>query len=304
MNGSTASPQRFVGNLLTLRYREVAMTAAVGSVVAASILLFPGADSVLDGFEGAVTPVTLLLLFAIATLAATVKGTVGFGAALVSTPLFATVVDPTTAVVVLAVMPWMINAYQVGETRTGLSYALEEWQLVAFAIAGAVLGLYFLSAFQAGAHLPFLMGLLLVAYVGYELVTGFVTVDATSHPVALGAVGFVEGFLLAAANMGGVLPAYLHTFERDTERFVGAIALVLTCVFTLRLALMYPLGLLTPYRLWLGSSIATVAIGGLLFGTFLRRLGLDQTLFDRAVVALLFLIGLNLLRESVPELLP
>lgn len=302
MDGSTASLQQFVGNLLTLRYREVTMTAATGAVVAASALLFPGVDSALDGFEGTVTPVTLLLLFVIATLAATVKGTVGFGAALVSTPLFATVIDSTTAVVVLAVMPWMINIFQVGETRTGLSYALEKWQLVALAIAGTVLGLYFLSTFQAGAHVPFLMGALLVAYVGYELATGFVTVESTSHPVALGTVGFVEGFLLGAANMGGILPAYLHTFERDTERFVGVIAIVLACVFTLRLALMYAMGLLTSYRLWLGSTIATIAIGGLLLGTILRRLGLDQTLFDRAVVALLFVIGLNLLWETGPEL--
>lgn len=278
------------------------MTAAVGSVVAVSVLLFPGFDDVLAGFGGSVTPTTLLLLFVIATLAATVKGTVGFGAALVSTPLFASVVDPTTAVVVLAVMPWMINTFQVGETRTGVEYVTEQWQLVGPAVAGALVGLYFLSTFQSGAHVPFLMGLLLVGYVGYELATGFVTVEGTSHPLALGAVGFVEGFLLAAANMGGVLPAYLHTFERDTERFVGAIAVVLACVFTLRLALMYPMGLLTPYRLWLGSAIATVAVGGLLLGTYLRRFGFDQRLFDRAVVVLLFVIGANLLRETAPAL--
>lgn len=302
MAGSPGTPRQFVGNLLTLQYREVAMTLAIGAVVATSVLLFPGTDSVLDGFEGSITPGTLLLLFAISTLAAMVKGTVGFGAALVSTPLVATIIDPTTAVVVLAVMPWMINIFQVGETRTGLTYVLDEWQLVGLSAAGTLLGLYFLSSFQSGVHVSFLMGVLLLGYVAYELTTGFVTVESAGNPVALGAVGFVEGFLLAAANMGGVLPAYLHTFERDTERFVGAIAIVMACVFSLRLVVMYPMGLLTPYRLWLGSAIATIAIGGLLLGTALRRVGIDQRQFDRVVVALLFVIGVNLLRKTVPEL--
>lgn len=304
MDGSIATPGRVVANLRTFGYREAWMAAAAGAVVAASILLFPGVDGALEGFDGTVGPATFLLLFAVATLAAAVKGAVGFGAALVSTPLVASVIDPTTAVVVLAVMPWMINVFQVGETRTRLSDVRNERGVLLLALAGAIVGVYALSSFRAGESIRLLMGVLLLGYVGYELVTGFVAVEGTAHPVALGIVGFVEGFLLAAANMGGLLPAYLHTFERDTERFVGVIAIVMAGVFTLRLGVMYPMGLLTPYRLWLGSAIATVSIGGLLAGTLLRRLGLDQTLFDRAVVVLLFVIGLKLLYETVPSLLP
>jgi uncharacterized membrane protein YfcA len=302
MDGPSVQPRLFVRNLVALRYREVTMTVATSAVVATAVLLFPGTENVFTGIEEDLTPLTLLFLVGVATLAAVIKGTVGFGAAVVSTPIFATIIDPTMAVVVLTIMPWMTNMFQLGETQTGFGYVREEWPLVGLAGVGTVLGVYFLSVFRTGAVIPFLMGVLLVVYTGFEFATGFIKIERAHHPGALGVVGFLEGFLVAAANMGPQLPAYLHTFERDTERYVGGIAIVLTIVHTLRLVLMYPLGLLTPYRLWLGAVIATAGIGGLLFGTYLRRLEFDQAMFDRAVVALLFVIGLKLLYETVPGL--
>lgn len=277
------------------------MTAATGTVVALSIVLFPGVDNVLAGIDGGVSAGTLLVLLLVATLSGVVKGVVGFGASLLATPIFAIIIDPTVAVIVLAVMPWMMNIFQIGETRTGLAYVREDWPLVVLAIVGTVLGLYLLASIELGAAVPFLIGVLLVAYVGYEILTGFVTIDGIDHPVVSSVVGFSHGFLIAVSNMGPVHPAYLHTIERDIERYVGGLSIVLAIILSLRLVVMYPLGLLTPYRLWLGSAIATASIGGLLLGTVLRRLGLDQSLFDRAVIALLCVLGLNLLRQTAPD---
>lgn len=299
MDSSSIQPRLFVQNLLSLRYREVVMTLTTGTVISASILLFPGSNNVLKGIEGNITFATFLLLFAVAILGATVKGTVGFGAGLIPTPIFASIIDPTVAVVVLAILPWQNNMFQVGETQTGITYIREEWSLVILTIVGTVLGVFFLSAFSAGAGLRFLMGLFILGYAIYELATGFITIEGARHAGVLGVIGFLEGFLVAAVNMGGLLPAYLHTFERNTERYVGGLAIVYTLAMTVRLAVMSSTGLLTPYRLWLGSVIATAAIGGLFLGTFLRRLGLDQAKFDRVVIGLLFIIGLNLLRKTV-----
>nr|WP_254524116.1 hypothetical protein [Natrinema caseinilyticum] len=60
--------------------------------------------------------------------------------------------------------------------------------------------------------------------------------------------------------------------------------------------------LLTTYRLWLGSVIAVVTIVGLLLGTYLRRLEIDEETFDWFVVGLLFVISLNIFRTTVPSL--
>ncbi len=74
-------------------------------------------------------------------------------------------------------------------------------------------------------------------------------------------------------------------------------------MFTIRIVQMVLFtDLLTTYRLWLGSVIAVVTIVGLLLGTYLRRLEIDEETFDWFVVGLLFVISLNIFRTTVPSL--
>ena len=159
-----------------------------------------------------------------------------------------------------------------------------------------------LSTYSAGPIVPFVIALVILGYALFEIFGGFLTVEEAHHPVALGAAGALEGFLLAVSNLGPLLPAYFHTFERDTERYIGGLSMVLGAIFTVRIVVMLLDGLMTPYRLWLGCAIAVVTIAGLLLGTYLRRLEVDETKFNWFVVALLVVIALNILRKTVPAL--
>ncbi|WP_254764378.1 sulfite exporter TauE/SafE family protein [Natrinema marinum] len=294
---------RFVSNLRAFRYREVMMAVATLSVIAGSIVFFPGLENVGAGIQSDVSLGLLAAFVLVAIVAGVVKGMIGFGYALITTPIFASVIDPTFAVVVLAIPPWMLNMFQIGETDTGLAFVRDEWLLVALAAVGTVLGVAFLAEFSTGPIVPFLIGLIIFGYVVFQLVQRFVTVEEAHHPVALGTAGFLEGFLLAVANLGPLLPVYFHTFERDAERYIGGLSMVLGTVFTIRIVQMALFtDLLTTYRLWLGSVIAVVTIVGLLLGTSLRRLEVDEDLFNRFVVGLLFLISLNIFRNTVPAL--
>ncbi|WP_254533654.1 sulfite exporter TauE/SafE family protein [Natrinema gelatinilyticum] len=295
-------PRQFTKNLLEFRYREVTMVVATGLVLIASVVLFPGFENVTAGVNSEVGTVTLAFFFLVAIFAGAVKGALGFGYALITTPVFATVIDPTLAVVVLAIPPWMINVFQVGETKTGLTYIKREWSLITLALLGSIIGVFFLNSFQKGPLIPFLIAILLLGYVLFEVISNFVVIEEASNSVALGAVGLGEGFLLAAANLGPLLPAYLHTFERDTERYVGGLSMVFTVVFTERIIHMWFNGLLTPYRLWLGSAIGVITIVGLLFGTYLRRLEIDEKKFNWLVIVMLLVIALNIFRNTIPVL--
>ncbi len=198
----------------------------------------------------------------------------------------------------------MINMFQIGETKTGVTFIREEWLLVSLAVIGSVIGVYFLSHYSTGPIVPFLIGLIILGYVIFQVARNFVTIEEAHHPIALSAAGFLEGFLLAASNLGPLLPAYFHTFERDTERYIGGLSMVLGIIFTVRLVQMALFtDLLTTYRIWLGSTIAVVTIIGLLLGTYLRRLEEDQQKFNWFVITLLFIISLNIFRNTVPALL-
>ena len=179
---STSDLEQFLTNVSELRYREVMMVGATLAVVVASIVFFPGLENV-------------------------VKGMIGFGYSLITTPIFASVIDPTFAVVVLAIPPWMLNMFQIGETGTGREFVSEEWPLLVLAVIGSVLGVAALAAFSAGPIVPFVIGLVILGYVAFQVAQNFVTVEEAHHPIALGSAGFLEGFLLAIANLGPLLPA-------------------------------------------------------------------------------------------------
>jgi len=300
---STIDVEQFLRNFFEFQYREVMMVFATLAVVVSSIVFFPGMDHLGKGIQSDVSLGLLGMFIFVAIVAGIVKGMVGFGYALITTPIFALVVDPTFAVVVLTIPPWMINMFQVGETDTGWEFVREEWILLLLAIIGTVLGVAFLAEFSTGPAVPFVIGVIIFGYVVFQVVQDFVTVERSHNPVALSTAGFLEGFLLAVANLGPLLPAYFHTFERDTERYIGGLSMVLGTIFTIRIVQMALFtDLLTAYRLWLGSVIAVVTIVGLLLGTYLRRLEVDEQKFNWFVVALLFVISLNIFRNTIPAL--
>ncbi|WP_114579121.1 sulfite exporter TauE/SafE family protein [Saliphagus sp. LR7] len=299
----TVDIEQFLTNLLEFRYRELTMVGATLAVVVASIVFFPGSENIGQGLQSDLSIGLLGALVLVAIVAGAVKGMTGFGYSLIMTPIVASVIDPTVAVVVLAIPPWMLNMFQIAETGTGWSFVREEWILLVLAVIGTVIGVTALATFSAGPLIPFVIGLILIGYVVFQVAQNFVTVEEAHHPFALGTAGLLQGFLLALANLGPLLPAYFHTFERDAERYIGGLAMVLGTIFTVRIIQMALFtDLLTTYRLWLGSMIAIVTVVGLLVGTYLRRLEFDEQKFNWFVVGLLFVISINIFRNTVPVL--
>jgi len=100
---STVDVEQFVTNLFEFQYREVTMVGATLTVLVASIVFFPGFENVGQGVQSELSVGLLAVLSLVAIVAGIVKGMTGFGYSLIMTPIFATVVDPTVAVVVLAI---------------------------------------------------------------------------------------------------------------------------------------------------------------------------------------------------------
>jgi uncharacterized membrane protein YfcA len=298
----TESLTTFGRNLVRLEYRPVMMTVGPVTVLVGGVLLFPGTDHLAPPGVHLSAPL-LALLAGTAIVAGVVKGVSGFGYALTTTPVFASVLDPTLVVVALAIPPWMINVFQVGETNTGPTFVRRNWTVLLAATVGAVVGVTLLARYSAGPIVPLLIGLLLLGYVVFELAKNFVTVDRTHHPAALTTTGLLEGVLLGTANLGPLLAPYYHTFLRDVDRYVGSLTAIYGTIFTVRLVYMF-LGtdLLTPYRLWVGCVVALVGTVGVVAGTALRRLGIDEDRFARIVVGLLFVVALNLLNTALGSL--
>lgn len=101
-----------------------------------------------------------------------------------------------------------------------------------------------------------------------------------------------------------VLPAYLQTFERNAKRYIGGMSLFFAVVIGERIVQMWVQGVLTEYRIWLGSIIALVTLLGLAVGTFVRRrFAIDKRRLDAVITVLLLATALNLLWKALPQLL-
>lgn len=287
-----------------LSYRRVTMTVAVLLVAIPAIVLFPGVDHLGDGLRAGVTGWNLLAFAVVAVLGAALKGISGFGYSLLVTPVAALIIDPTLAVVVLAIPPLMLNVFQVGETGTGRAYVRQNWALFAFGLLGSVVGVALLSTKPDQALLSVLVALILLAHITFQLTRRFATTPRAGHPALLSLVGAVQGFLLGAVNLGPVLPAYLQTFERNAQRYIGGMSLFFAVVIGERIVQMWLQGILTEYRIWLGSTIALVTLLGLAMGTVIRRrFAIDKRRLDAIITVLLLATALNLLWKAVPQLL-
>ncbi|MDG3014601.1 sulfite exporter TauE/SafE family protein [Speluncibacter jeojiensis] len=287
-------------------YRRTTMTLAVLLVLVPAIALFPGTshEALTAGLKTGFTTTQLVTFLVVAMVAAAVKGLSGFGYALIATPLAAVLINPSVAVVVLAVPALMMNLFQVGETGTGLPYLRRHWPLIVAALVGSAIGVFILTRLPATPILGVVIGVLLVSYVIWSVVRKGKPATGTAHPAALGTVGVAEGVLLGAVNMGPLLPAYLHTFERDARRYIGGISLVFTLVFAERIGQMTVNGLMTRQLLWLGSVIALVTLVGLVAGTALRRWGrVNPAVFNAVVLTVLGATGVTMLVKALPHFL-
>ncbi|MDQ2852512.1 MAG: sulfite exporter TauE/SafE family protein [Actinomycetota bacterium] len=287
-------------------YRRTVMTLALLIVLVPAIALFPGTShsALTAGLHQGFTTTQLVIFLIVAVVAGAVKGLSGFGYALIATPLAAVLIDPSVAVVALAVPALMMNLFQVGETGTGWRYLRQYWPLAASALVGSAIGVFVLTRLPATPVLGLVIGVLLLGYVAWSVLRHAKPTARSAHPVALGIVGVAEGILLGAVNMGPLLPAYLHTFERDARRYIGGMSLVFTLVFAERITQMLANGLMTLHLLWLGSVIALVTLVGLVAGTAIRRWGrVNPAVFSVVVLSLLTVTGVIMLVKTLPHLL-
>lgn len=296
--------KRFAENFLRLRYREMTMTFAVLVAALVALGLFPGWKAAVTGLQTQVTPAEFALFFLIAAIGGVVKGLIGFGFATIVTSVFALMIDPRIAVIVLTVPPWVLNLFQLGETDSGLAMLRREWPLIGLALVGSALGVFALAEIALDTHLLFLIGLLILGYVAFQILRGFVTIRKASHPAIRGGMGFATGLVMAITNVGILFPLYVHTFERDTEQYVGLMSIFFLFLLTERIVQMSLMGLMTPYHLWLGSVIAIVTLVGLGIGSYLRRLKIDERRFNWLIIAILSMIALNMLRKTIPVVFP
>lgn len=248
-----------------------------------------------------------LAVLAIVFVGGLVKGLAGFGYAIASTAILATVLDPSTAVVIMIVPMLVANLVLVRELdREGLRSCIRRfWPYVLAALVGTLAGMGALGFIPTR---PLTVGLGLFT-LGYVIATQnrvaipgrnrFVRACFRPGTSVTVAVGFVSGTVFGASNVAVQIVAYLDGLSLDRSTFVGVLSMILVGVSTVRLGAAWFLGLFDASGLVALSVLASIpGLIGVAVGGRLRR-RLPDAYLGVGVVVLLTVIALRLLSKGL-----
>ena len=205
-------------------------------------------------------------------LAGVVKGTLGFGPALVSVPVLVQVFDPKVAIAAFSI-PMLVGNLVVLR-RDGVSWAevRPRWRLVGVVFLTTVVGAVGLIALPADA-LSLAVG---IGVLGYLAVThrsdGGTLAAYAGRPWSEYVAGSVAGVLGGALGMGGLpLATYLDARGLERDAFTLVLVVLLTLNNSVRITALWAGGLFARAELLLGAAFVVPLFLGVLAGVRLRR---------------------------------
>jgi uncharacterized protein len=238
-----------------------------------------------------------LAIFLGGTLAAAfVTGLAGFAFGMVAASIWLYALAPLQASILIVAYGLLVQGYAVWKLRQSLNlYRLAPFILgSAMGIPAGIAALRWTSPM----HLRIGVGVLLVSFSLYNLVSPKLPEMKGAGRGADSAVGFLNGFLGGATGLAGILPTIwtgLRGWSRDEQRAVFQPTAVATFLMTI-LAL-GGVGAITvdAMRLFLIGLPALVigsALGWILYGK------LDEVAFRKIVLALLLVSGVTLVASG------
>ena len=248
---------------------------------------------------GGFSPTFLVILTAVLLVAGTVNGLAGFGFALVGTMALATVIEPSTAVVLMIIPILSANATLVSELSVAelRSCGRRFWPLVLAALVGTLLGMVVIDRLP-GSPVRVGLGLITLAFV---LSRGSVvlmpslggSIDREGTGVMV-VVGGVSGLLFGATNVGVQLVAYLRSIDLSHGLFVSVVAMVFLGINALRVGAAAAFGLYPSLAVvWLSVAAVVPSVLGVAAGRRLRQ-RVSSRQREIAVLGLLTVVGVRL----------
>lgn len=231
-------------------------------------------------------------------VAGTVKGVLGVGLPMISVPLMATVIGPAHAIA-LASVPIIVSnvwqAFQGGHHRECLR---RFWPTLALVVVGTLVGVQILATVDPRA-VSVVLAVLLMVTIGLRLARLNPTLSPRAETWVGPPLGFAAGVLGGVSSISAPLVVvYLVSLRLPKDLFVGAVALFYFSGSLPMIIGLYAHRILTPeYAIYSAASSVPV-VCGLVIGHHLRR-HIPQSTFEKVLYAVLFVIGLNLIRRAV-----
>jgi len=231
-------------------------------------------------------------------VAAFVKGATGLGFPVIAVPVAAQFLDPQTTVVAISIPAFVLNLIQ--SLQSGIPTALLRRFLPAlvFLIPGAILGTALLARVP-GPMITLSLGLIVTLYAILSIWRLRLVIQPSQERGAGAVFGLCGGLVGGATGMfSPLLVMYLTALRLPKDAFISTVSLCFLAGQIPQLVSFVGFQLLTGPRLRMAALFCVLSAVGFLLGTRLQR-ALSQQLFAIGVLAVLLLVGLNLLRSGL-----
>lgn len=228
-----------------------------------------------------------------------VKGVMGVGLPLVLVPLLATVFDLPTAISIMVVPIMASNILQFYQGGNYVPTLRRFWPLYVPMVFSTMVAAQFLAEIDVTSG-GLILGLIVVAYVATQAFPVRPDIGPRLEIWLKPPVGLVAGFLGGLSNLfGPIILIFLFALRLPKDEFVRVTALLFLVGSTALYVMLTANGLLTMDKAVTSLVAALPTLAGVWLGQRLRGRIREQT-FNRLLLGLLFIIGLNLVRRGVP----
>lgn len=242
-------------------------------------------------------PITILVATSL-LLAAYIKGATGLGFPLIATPVVALLLDIRTAIAILIIPNIVMDITQI--FRGSFSSALVRrftWLLL-LTVVGVFLGTRVLVTLPIWI-LNLALGMMVLAFVASSLFRFNFEVSPHVERVLSPLVGLATGFLMGITNAGGpAIAIYLYSLQLPKTDFIKSIATIFIVNKVSQLIAVSTWNLFTPSTLRLSVEVTLFILLGFYAGLKTQD-RVNQQIFNRALRALLFMIGVTLVVRSL-----
>ena len=234
----------------------------------------------------------LILLFG-AFLAGVVQGATGFGSGIVLNAFWLHILEPSAAISLNIISCLFVSALPIYKLRKTLDFSKLK-SFVIFGVIGIPTGLVLLTLTEPTIFKT-TVGFILVLFSIWKFRSNNIFINFTSSPSLDKLVGFISGILGGFAALGGILPTIwvnLQKLPKNTQRgtyepfiFITSIVAVVSFYFA---------GLLNLDIFYYFLMVLPALIIGSLIGVKIYSF-IDEDLFKKVILSLIFLAGLVLL---------
>ena len=241
---------------------------------------------------------TTILVAAALLLAAFVKGTTGMGFPLIATPMVALLLDIRTAITILIIPNIVMDITQVfrGSFPAGV-FRRFAWLLL-LTIIGVFLGTKVLATLPLWI-LNLSLGIMVLAFVAWTLLRFDFEISPRAEGVLSPAVGMVGGFLNGMTNAAGpALAVYLYGLKLQKTDFIKSISIIFIITKVSQLVAVSTWNLFNGSTLLLSLEVTLFILLGFYIGLKIQD-RVNQQTFNRALLVMLFMIGLALVVRAV-----